>query len=571
MIVFESIRWKNFLSTGNYYSEVKLNTAETTLIIGENGSGKSTILDALTYALFGKPFRKINKPQLPNSITKKDMVCEVIFTIKPHVYKIVRGIKPNIFEVYQNDKLLNQSAESKDYQDILENQILKINYKSFCQVVVLGSASFVPFMQLPAQQRREIIEDLLDLQIFSTMNILIKDKIAKNNDVISNYNNELKLLNEKIKLIKEHLLEIQNNNFKIIEEKKDRIEKTKENILDLKNTNIVINDEIQKLSNETNNEKKIENNLKKLSTLKHKIEAKLAVATKDKSFFETHRDCPTCKQIIDSSFKGIMIEEKNSEISNINDGLEKLNSEYEKYLTQLNHLVLLKRKLNELKTDFLINSNNIENLKVYINNLEEEISSLKKTKKISEDNKLIEFEKEIENVNNNISKSIEHKNVLIIAANMLKDGGIKAKIIKQYIPIINKLINKYLNSMDFLVQFELNEEFNETLKSRYRDEFSYASFSEGEKQKIDLALLFTWRALAKLRNSMSTNLLILDEILNGSMDDTSNINVMNILKGMEKTNSIFVISHLEKHKDSDFFDKTLFFNKKANFSTYYIV
>ena len=565
MIVFKKIRWKNFLSTGNIFTEIELNKSATTLIVGENGAGKSTLLDALSFALFNKPFRKINKPLLLNSITKKDLVVEIEFTIGSNNYKIVRGIKPNVFEVYQNGNLLNQSADSKDYQDILEKQILKINFKSFCQVVVLGSASFVPFMSLPAGQRREIIEDLLDLQIFTSMNVILKQRITTNAEDLIKHEANKTIVEEKMKLVKKHLIEIQNNNEKIISEKNERREQT--------NTQVnVLDDEYWKLDNKRKDleekmvdEKELASSMKKLTALKHKFEAHLSSQKEQIKFFTDHDNCPTCKQEIDETFKCDMVQNNQERVKELENNLEVVAKNYVETNNKINEIMNIQTEINNTKMDIHKISTKISSLIEYRTQLENEINTIQKT--VREDNsdqlnKLVDELKEAEYV---LSELHDLKQTYQAVSVLLKDGGIKAKIIKQYIPIINKLINKYLSSMDFFVQFELNEEFNETIKSRFRDEFSYASFSEGEKMRINLAILFTWRAVAKLRNSISTNILIMDEVMDSSLDSNGTEEFMKVLTQLAIDTNTFIISH----KTDQFYDKftsVIKFEKHKNFS-----
>lgn len=564
MILFKKIRWKNLLSTGNVFTEIDLCNKDTTLIVGQNGAGKSTLLDALSYVLFGKPFRKINKPQLVNSITQKNCVVEIEFSIGTNQYKVIRGMKPNIFEVYQNDSLLNQSAEMKDYQEILEKQILKVNHKSFNQVVVLGSATFQPFMQLPGGQRREIIEDLLDLQIFTTMNSLLKDKVLVNNESINLCISEKKLIESKIEMTKEHLKELEINKEQFIEEKKTKIDS-------LNNQINTLNDEYWKIENKRKeleelnvNSKTLQTKLNKLSSLRHQIEANLSLLNNDIKFFRNHDNCPTCKQVIDDSFRKETIIDKESKIVDINDGLEKLGEEYNKVNEQINNAMEIQTKINNIVMEINLIKTKINSLIKQRDELDEEINNISSKHSSENDNKIQILEEELKKVENKYNELTDERNVLSIAGSMLKDGGIKSKIIKQYIPVINKLINKYLSSMDFFVSFELDEQFNETIKSRYRDDFTYASFSEGEKQKIDLALLFTWRAVAKLRNSINTNLLIMDEVFDSSLDQNATDYLMNIIRDISKDSNIFIISHKEHMNEK--FTNVLKFIKHKNFS-----
>jgi len=565
LILFKKLRWKNLLSTGNIFTEINLDENNTTLIVGENGAGKSTILDALSYVLFGKAFRKINKPQLINTINQKNLVVEVEFSISSNNYKIVRGMKPNIFEVYQNNMLLNQSAEMKDYQEILEKQIIKVNHKSFCQVVVLGSATFQPFMQLISGQRREIIEDLLDLQIFTTMNSLLKDKVLINNEDVSQINSEKKILEERISLTKEHLLEIQNNNEQIIKEKNERIVETDLQINKLNESYLEIDDQIKNLKEGLDNESEISKKINQLSKLRHQIEAKRAVLENDVKFFEKHENCPTCTQSISSEFREETVLKKTNEIETIDTGLEQLIDQYNQANVRLNEIMEIHSKINSQQLEIFKIKNNIESMIKYRDIISNEIKNINVKKEINEDNKIEEYQNRLEIIKNKYNELIEERNVLSAAGILLKDGGIKAKIIKQYVPVINKLINKYLSAMDFFVQFELDEEFNETIKSRFRDEFSYASFSEGEKMRINLAILFTWRAVAKLRNSVSTNLLIMDEVMDSSLDSNGTEEFLKILNNLTSDTNTFIISH-KGDQLFDKFGKVIKFQKHKNFS-----
>jgi DNA repair exonuclease SbcCD ATPase subunit len=535
-----------------------------TLIIGQNGAGKSTILDAITFGLFGKPFRKVNKGQLVNSITKKNSVVEVEFSIGTVSYKIIRGIKPNVFEVYQNDKLLNQSAEMKDYQEILEKQILKVNLKSFCQVVILGSATFQPFMQLSGSQRREVIEDILDLQIFTTMNLLLKDKINNNNDEIYKKSAEKKLVQSKIDMTKEHIKELNSNNDKLIEEKNELILETKNKIIGFRKTYDSVEAAIQQMSSEISNSDSVKKKIDKLKQLKLQIQAKVENLNDNNEFFNDNDNCPTCKQVITESHKTSIIDSNNDKIKELNDGLDKLADEYETVKNQLDDILKIQNNIQDLNMQKIEANANIKSLEQYIDQLNKELNTINESKKDESDDKVVEFENELQELSKTYNFLVEDMQILTAASNLLKDSGIKAKIIKQYVPIINKFITKYLSAMDFFVQFELNEEFNETIKSRFRDDFSYASFSEGEKQKIDLALLFTWRAIAKLRNSVSTNLLIMDEVFDSSLDITATDYLMNIIRDVAKDSNIIVISHKEHMNEK--FSNVIKFTKHKNFS-----
>jgi DNA repair exonuclease SbcCD ATPase subunit len=564
MIYFKKIRYKNLLSSGNVFTEIDLCEKSTTLIVGQNGAGKSTILDALSFGMFGKPFRKINKPQLLNSINQKNLVVEVEFSIGSNEYKIIRGLKPSVFEVYKNDSLLNQSAESKDYQEILETQILKVNHKSFCQVVILGSATFQPFMQLPAAQRREIIEDLLDLQIFSTMNTLLKDKVSSNKEELEEVVSDRKVLESKIEMTKEHIKEVQTNNEKIIEEKKSFIKQSEDLIKEYTEKYNFLKDTIGAIQSEIGDDKSIRSKMEKMSKIRHQLELRIDLLNKEVKFLNEHTNCPTCKQDIDEYFRVKSIEKNKKDIIEKNDGLELLNKEYEELNDRLKEFLKKNDEIHRHEMSKIELRTAISNHSKSIEQLQTEIENLGKVHKENSDNKLIDYENELKEIEVRYNILTEDKNVLSAASVLLKDTGIKSKIVKQYIPVINKFINKYLSAMDFFVSFELDENFNETLKSRYRDEFTYASFSEGEKQKIDLALLFTWRAVAKLRNSINTNLLIMDEIFDSSLDQNSTDYLMNIIREVSKDNNIIVISHKEQMNEK--FSNVLKFVKHKSFS-----
>ena len=566
MILFKKIRWKNLLSTGNIFTELDLLENKTTLIVGENGAGKSTILDALSFGLFNKPFRKINKPQLLNSITKKDLVVEIEFQINQNNYKVVRGIKPNIFELYRDGKLLNQDAAARDYQEVLEKQILKINHKSFCQVVVLGSASFVPFMQLPAQSRREIIEDLLDLQIFTSMNSLLKDKVQINAGLIKDCEADKKVLKSNLDLLTKHMESMQTNNEKLIEEKEskilstvDLIEQATTEIDDVKNQSDILR---EKLSDQHTMKSK----LQKLDNLKVQLKSKIDNASKTINFFHDNDNCPTCKQGIDHEFKEHTIETKTNQINEVQDGLVKLESERKKVLDKLEEYSKINNDLHDLNLKMSQLNTKISGWNDNIREWKKDIQSIREKSQKSQNIQDIEKTKEdLKKLEVTFNELHEEKNVLATAASILKDGGIKAKIIKQYIPIINKFINKYLTAMDFFVNFELNEQFDETIKSRFRDEFSYASFSEGEKMRINLAILFTWRAISKLRNSINTNLLIMDEVFDSSLDSNGTDEFLKILQSLTVDTNTFIISH-KTDQLYDKFEKVVKFEKHKNFS-----
>lgn len=563
MIKFTALRWKNILSTGNVFTELKLDEAQTTIIMGKNGAGKSTVIDALSFVLFGKPFRKINKPQLLNSITQKNLRVEVEFNIGPVDYKIIRGMKPNVFEVYQDGSLLNQSAEMKDYQSILEKNILKVNHKSFCQIVILGSATFQPFMQLTTGQRREIIEDLLDLQIFTTMNSVVKDKLLTINEDISDINTNKKILDNKITILKEYREQDINSSDKFIQEKKSLIEETLKKIESVKESIISVENEINSLSEKASDLDSLNKRLNKLNSLKHKIEANLAIIKKDITFFEEHQNCPTCQQSIEDSFKDQKISDKVSERQSIEEGLIKLSEEFNKTNEKIDQILKINSEITEHKLTKNSLKTKLSSFLDYKESLEKEIEKANSEKK--DYSEIPKLEKELKSLEKKYNDITEEKNTLQVVALLLKDGGIKSKIIKQYIPIMNNLINKYLASMEFMCNFELDENFNETIKSRHRDVFSYSSFSEGEKMRINLAILFAWRAIAKMRNSINTNLLIMDEVFDSSLDSNGTEEFIKIINDLTIDTNTFIISH-KTDQLSDKFERVIEFEKYKNFS-----
>ena len=569
MIIFKYIRWKNFLSTGNTWTEVNLHKNKSSLIVGENGAGKSTILDALSYSLYAKPFRKINKNQLINSINGKGAEVEVEFSIANNNYKIVRGIKkygsPK-FEVYKNDELINQDASARDYQDVVEKNILKLNHKSFSQIVVLGSSTFVPFMQLSSQHRREVIEDLLDIQIFSTMNTLLKEKAATNKNKLMDIDYAINLAEEKISMQENYISQLKQNNEKRINDGKIKIAKAEKEKKTHSNQIVTLQENIEQLQNDKADIDKIKTKKKKLEQFEYKLQDKISKLSEEISFYGDHDDCPTCKQNIDEDFKWDIIEKKQKVLNETNDGFAQLKQEYQNVESRLATIQGIIDQINDLQTDITSHNSQINALNQLINSINEDIQSLNVPKQSNaETDKLKELTEELKLNHEEKERLTNDKSVLDVASLILKDSGIKTRIIKQYVPIMNKLVNKYLASMDFFVQFELDENFNETIKSRYRDEFSYASFSEGEKMRIDLALLFTWRAIAKLRNSASTNLLIMDEVFDSSLDTTGTEEFLKILNDLTSDANIFIISH-KGDQLMDKFHNTIRFEKVKNFS-----
>lgn len=545
MIIFKTIRYKNFLSTGNSFIEITLNKNPITLSVGKNGSGKSTILDAICFVLFGKPFRNINKPLIINSVNEKECIVELEFSTNNKNYKIIRGLKPNIFEIYCDDILLNQDSATKDYQKHLETYILGMNFKSFTQIVILGAASFIPFMQLSPADRRTIIEDLLDIQIFSTMSVISKQRIQTIKENIDKNRTEYTGKIDKKNFISQTIHSLESKNENKIDLLKSKINETEEI---LKN----INKEIEQIKEE---EKSFHQKIIKLPSLKKKQEKLLSFRGKIElnhkkelkqfDFFNNNDVCPTCLQNIQKTFKDSYISAGKEKISTFENGIKEIKKEIEACIEQIDEIETNIKKMNHLKNILIGKETQKISFISILNNLKEEIEQIEKA-----DDVLNSSKKELMSVENDIIQLEKDKEALLdelqyatIALNILKDGGIKTKIIKQYIPIINKIINKYLTEMNFFVNFHINENFNEIIKSRFCDEFSYENFSEGEKMKIDMALMLAWRAIAKMKNSANTNLLILDEIFDSSLDSDSTDSLMSILQSLSENTNIFVISH----------------------------
>jgi len=567
MIVFKQLKWRNFLSTGDAWTTIDLKRNKSTLIVGENGAGKSTILDALSFALYGRAFRKINKPQLINAINGKNSVVEVAFQIGKHDYLIKRGIKPAMFEIWQNGKMINQDAAARDYQEMLEKQILKLNHKSFSQIVVLGSSTFVPFMQLSSMNRREVIEDLLDLQIFSVMNSLLKERLTENRSNLMEVDYQINLQEEKISMQEKHIDSIAANSADRVNENRDKIQEAEDKIAEHEATIADLNQQIQTLNNTIQDEEKVSAKKIKLQKLEFAIERKIADLKKEIKFYEDNDNCPTCKQSIDEDFKCNHLDGRKQAFKETSDGYEQLRKEFNDTVSRMGEILETQNQINILETNVNSEVSEVNALNRIINSIQSDINKIENDKSSTEkeQKQLEKYKKSLETAALAKNDLASKKAVLEVASMLLKDSGIKTRIIRQYIPVMNKLINKYLAAMDFFVQFELDESFNETIRSRYRDEFSYASFSEGEKMRIDLALLFTWRAIAKIRNSASTNLLIMDEVFDSSLDNSGTEEFLKILNDLTADTNIFIISH----KGDQLFDKfhsVIRFEKVKNFS-----
>ena len=566
MIYFKKLRWRNFLSTGNQFIEVDLAKAPSTLIIGTNGAGKSTMLDALCFSLFNRAFRDIKKEQLVNTINQNDCEIEVEFETSNKKYKVVRGIKPNKFEVYCNNVLLNQDASNIDYQNMLEQNILKCNYRAFCQVVILGSTSYEPFMHLRARYRREVVEEILDIRVFSHMDLLLRQKQGELGKAVVDVRHRYDLMTEKYELQKKHFEEIQNRDNTDIEDRREQLKENEQSNYEYNQKLQLLNEKIISTKAEIWGSEKVFKKEKELDKLETKIEHKLEKEKRDVEFFEKNDNCPTCTQPIDLRFKQTEIYEGKKKISELEEGLQQLSAEMGKTQEQIKQYKVVEKKLNDLDIQVAKINTSISEINRHSNRLDTEIAKLENT-----DNNSNAIQKELEQIKEDLklvnvekNKAVEEKKYIDIAREILNDTGVKANIIRKYVPIINNLINQYLQSMDFFVNFQLDQEFNETIKSRFRDTFNYNSFSEGEKLRIDLALLFTWRTIAKMKNSTNTNLLILDEIFDSSLDGQGTEDFFKILKTLTNENT-FIISH----KGDILFDKftsIIKFEKYKNFT-----
>ena len=567
MIVFKSVTWQNFLSTGNTPIQIDLNKHPSTLIIGDNGSGKSTVLDALTFGLFGKPFRRIKKDQLVNSVNGRDCKVEVEFSIGRKKFLIRRSIRPNKFEIYINEKLLNQDASARDYQKHLENTILKLNHRSFTQVVVLGSSSFVPFMQLTASARREVVEEILDIKIFSLMNVLLKMKSKDNKERLKDISYENSLLDHKVKMQEDKIVEAKDASKTSLKSLENKVKKNQ-------NDMVMLEKEINSLKGlitewETDvlpKQKKLESDRSELNNIKYKMDLKSVTAKKDIEFFQNNDNCPTCKQHIDEEFKSTAIEERTDKMITSACSLVRLDEQLKEMDARTGLYEKIANDNREYEVDSAKKAASIESIMDFNQQVVKQINDIQTAGNFLEEDKtrLREYREDSKKLQKEKEKIGDQANYLNIAKQLLQDSGIKTKIIKKYLPIMNKLVNSYLNQLEFQVKFELDEQFNETIKSRHRDEFGYANFSEGEKMRIDLALLFTWRQVAKMKNSTNTNLLILDEIFDSSLDVNGTDEFLKILNTLSNENT-FIISH-KSDLNVDKFDHLVRFEKVQNFT-----
>ena len=566
MITFKTIKWKNFLSTGQHFTEIDFTKNKTNLIIGTNGAGKSTILDALCFSLFGRSFRKINKPQLINTVNEKDCIVEVEFLIGTLEWKVIRGIKPNIFEIYCNDKVIDQVSASNDQQKWLEQTVLKMNYKSFTQIVILGSSAFVPFMQLPTSHRREVIEDLLDIKIFSSMNTVIKEKIRKIRDEVKTLELKKESLFDKVEMQKNFIEELEKRGNANINANKEKIANLDSEIVDCIKEYTLIEEDVLKNIKKQEEVSGASDKLKKLGTLKGKISQKVSTITVEHKFFNENTVCPTCTQEIDEEFRINKINDAQNKAKDLQSGYKELEVAIKEEEDREHQFTTLSKEITKLTHEVSRNNTKISGCQRQIRDLENEIQKLTNQLKNrnSEHEKLESFQETLHNTYDELAIKKDSINYYDFSYGLLKDGGVKSKIIKKYLPLINQQVNRYLQMMDFYINFTLDEEFNETVQSPIHEDFSYASFSEGEKQRIDLALLFTWREVARMKNSVNCNLMILDEIFDSSLDSSGTEEFLKIIQFVVKDANIFVISH--KAGLEDRFESVIKFSKIKGFS-----
>jgi len=566
MIVFKNVKWKNFLSTGNHWTEIKLNESHGTIIIGSNGAGKSTVLDALTFSLFGKPYRKINKPQLVNSVNEKDCVVEIEFDIKGKEYKIVRGIKPNKFEIWIDGKMQDQSSSAVDQQKKLEQQILKLNYKSFTQIVILGSAGFTPFMQLTSSQRREVIEDILDIKIFSAMNSVVKDKMRENKERVRTLELKKETLIDKIQMQKEFIDELEKRGQKDIVDKQEKISTLQVSEDDLIKKNDGLSSDLSDVQNKLEQLSNPQSVIKKMNNIRVQLQTKVKSTEEERIFFDKNTVCPTCTQDIEEGFRLNRIAELNASVDKLETGLSELEEKLQEEESKQLRFIDLTKEVSSLTHGISQNNVRISGLQRQCRDLESEIQTITENlaNRNSEHDKLRDFDEKLKTSYNELAEEKEKIHLNEFVYSLLKDGGVKTKIIKKYLPLINQQVNRYLQMMEFYINFTLDEEFSETVQSPIHENFSYASFSEGEKMRIDLALLFTWREIAKYKNSTNTNLLIMDEVFDSSLDGMGTEEFLKIIRFVIRDANIFVISH--KSELYDRFPNSIKFEKVKGFS-----
>ena len=567
MILFKKIRWKNFLSTGDKWTEIELDKEGTTLVVGTNGTGKSTVLDALCFVLFNKPYRKITKSQLINTTNEKGTLVEIEFSVGIRNYLVRRGIKPNVFDIEIDGRMRNKEADDRINQKVLEEQILKLNYKSFTQIVILGSSNFVPFMQLSGPNRREVIEDLLDIKIFSAMNNLLKEKLRENRDVVRTLELKKDNIKDKVQMQEEFIEELETRGRKNIEEKETKVNKITLEIDELLKKNETLSTSLNSIQTQIKTVVDAPKQLQKLASLKQKISNKVSRITKEHKFFTDNTVCPTCGQDLEESFRLNRIDDAQSRAQELREGYKKLEESITEEGIRERHFTTLTKEISELTHGISQNNVRVNGLQRQTGDLQQEIQTLadRIQNRNTEHEELRKFKGDLQKVFDKLAKKNEEITYNAHVYSLLKDGGVKGKIVKKYLPLINQQVNRYLQMMDFYINFHLDEEFNETIKNPIHDRFSYSSFSEGEKMRIDLALLFTWREVARFKNSASTNLLIMDEVFDSSLDGVGNDDFIKIIKYVVKDANVFVISHKQDMLDK--FNTVIQFTKKGGFSS----